>query len=74
MKIEFNDHGTTATATITSTVFEFRRHNRAVDTAIFMSPGVHASSSGFFILKTVISGKASHVLRAFQTLQWEASR
>lgn len=74
MKVEFNDQGATATATITSTVFEFRRHNRAVETTLFLSPGVRASRSGFFILKTVISGKASQVLRAFQTLQWEAAR
>ncbi|HIG8794988.1 TPA: hypothetical protein ACYEOW_001221 [Raoultella terrigena] len=74
MKVEFNDQGAIATATITSTVFEFRRHNRAVETTLFLSPGVRASSTGFFILKTVISGKASHVLRAFKTLQWEATR
>ena len=74
MKVEFNDQGATATATITSTVFEFRRHNRAVETTLFLAPGVRASSTGFFILKTVISGKASHVLRAFKTLQWEAAR
>lgn len=57
MRIELNDQGATVTTTITSTVFEFRRHNRAVDTAIFMSPGVRASSGGFFMLKTVISAK-----------------
>jgi hypothetical protein len=38
MKIEFNDKGATATATITSTVFEFRRHNRAVETTLFLAP------------------------------------
>lgn len=43
MKVEFNDQGATATATITSTVFEFRRHNRAVETTLFLSPGVRAS-------------------------------
>lgn len=74
MRIELNDQGATVTATITSTVFEFRLHNRAVDTAIFMSPGVHTSSSGFFMLKTVISGKAIHVIRAYRTLQSEAIR
>lgn len=74
MRIELNDQGAAVTTTITSTVFEFRRHNRAVDTAIFMSPGVRASSGGFFMLKTVISGKAIHVLRAYRTLQSEAIR
>ncbi|HHS9741345.1 TPA: hypothetical protein ACTW90_003759 [Raoultella ornithinolytica] len=74
MKVEFNDQGATATATITSTVFEFRRHNRAVETTLFLAPGVRASRSGFFILKTVISGKVIHVLRAYKTLQSEAIR
>lgn len=35
MKIEFIDKGVIATAIVTSTVFEFRLHNRAVDTALF---------------------------------------
>ncbi|EPJ5863739.1 hypothetical protein JRA82_004597 [Raoultella ornithinolytica] len=74
MKIEFDDHGAIATATITSTVFEFRRHNRAVDTALLLAPGVRHSSSGFLILKTAISGKTSHVLRAYKALKSEASR
>lgn len=74
MKIEFHEDGFDAIATITSTVFEFRLHNRAVDTALFLAPSVRTKRSGFFILKTVISGKASHVLRAVKTLQWEASR
>lgn len=74
MRIEFDDHGAIATATITSTVFEFRKHNRAVDTALFLAPSVRHNSNGFFILKTVISGKTSHVLRAYRALQSEASR
>lgn len=74
MRIEFDDHGAIATATIISTVFEFRRHNRAVDTALFLAPSVRHNSSGFFILKTEISGKTSHVLRAYKVLQSEALR
>ncbi|MCJ5284511.1 MULTISPECIES: hypothetical protein [Klebsiella pneumoniae complex] len=74
MKIEFNDKGVIATATITSTVFEFRLHNRAVDTALFLAPSVRAKRSGFFILKTVITGKTSHVLRAYKAIKEEASR
>ncbi|HDG7844247.1 hypothetical protein RJT51_18595 [Klebsiella variicola] len=73
MKIEFNDKGVIATATITSTVFEFRLHNRAVDTALFLAPSVRAKRSGFFILKTVITGKTSHVLRAYKAIKAEAS-
>ncbi|HEB4943629.1 TPA: hypothetical protein R0J09_004329 [Klebsiella quasipneumoniae] len=74
MKIEFNDKGVIATATITSTVFEFRLHNRAVDTALFLAPSVRAKRSGFFFLKTVITGKPSHVLRAYKAIKAEASR
>lgn len=74
MKIEFNDKGVIATATITSTVFEFRLHNRAVDTALFLAPSVRAKRRGFFILKTVITGKTSHVLRAYKAIKAEASR
>ncbi|UYK35084.1 hypothetical protein OCM00_24465 [Klebsiella pneumoniae] len=74
MKIKFNDKGVIATATITSTVFEFRLHNRAVDTALFLAPSVRAKRSGFFVLKTVITGKPSHVLRAYKAIKAEASR
>ncbi|HFK3510578.1 hypothetical protein [Klebsiella michiganensis] len=74
MKIEFNDKGVIATAIITSTVFESRLHNRAVDTALFLAPSVRSKRSGFFIMKTVISGKTSHVLRAYKALKAEASR
>lgn len=74
MKIEFNDKCVIATATITSTVFECRLHNRAVDTVLFLVPSVRAKRSGFFILKTVITGKTSHVLRAYKAIKAEASR
>ncbi|HBY4594384.1 TPA: hypothetical protein MIU51_10920 [Klebsiella pneumoniae] len=74
MKIEFNDQGSDSVITLTSTVFEFRLHNRAVDTALFLAPSVRAKRSGFFILKTVITGKASHVIRAYDALKVEASR
>lgn len=74
MKIEFYDDGFNAITTITSTVFEFRLHNRAVDTALFLAPSVRAKCSGFFVLKTVITGKTSHVLRAYKAIKAEASR
>ncbi|WP_171877681.1 hypothetical protein [Klebsiella pneumoniae] len=74
MKIEFYDDGFNAITTITSTVFEFRLHNRAVDAAIFLAPSVRAKRSGFFVLKTVITGKTSHVLRVYKAIKAEASR
>ncbi|HEL7641745.1 TPA: hypothetical protein UL437_005369, partial [Klebsiella pneumoniae] len=69
MKIEFNDQGSDSVITLTSTVFEFRLHNRVVDTALFLAPSVRAKRSGFFVLKTVITGKTSHVLRAYKAIK-----
>lgn len=74
MKIEFNDKGAVATVTITGTVFEFRRHNRAVELALFLSPGTIASRSGFFLMKTVISGPTARVSRAYKHVMREAAR
>ena len=74
MKIEFNDQGSDSVITLTSTVFEFRLHNRVVDTALFLAPSVRAKRSGFFVLKTVITGKTSHVLHAYKAIKAEASR
>lgn len=74
MKIEYQDYDTVANIVITSTVFEFRKHNRVVDVVLFLTPEVANSSSGFFLMKTVISGKAKHALRAYKTAQREAAR
>lgn len=74
MKIEFNDQGSDSVITLTSTVFEFRLHNRVVDTALFLAPSVRSKRSGFFVLKTVITGKTAHVLRAYKAIKAEASR
>ncbi|HBS2061630.1 TPA: hypothetical protein MAD20_002265 [Klebsiella pneumoniae] len=74
MKIEFNDQGSDSVITLTSTVFEFRLHKRVVDTALFLAPSVRAKRSGFFVLKTIITGKTSHVLRAYKAIKAEALR
>ncbi len=47
VKIEFNDQGSVSVITVTSTVFEFRRHNRAIDVALFLTPEITSQSSGF---------------------------
>ncbi|MCZ4058189.1 hypothetical protein O3W44_02400 [Pantoea sp. LMR881] len=65
MKFEFKDQGAVATLTITSSLFEFRKHNRAVDAAL-LSADVTARTSGIFIRKTVISGPANRSLRAYK--------
>lgn len=74
MKIEYQDYGTVANIVITSTVFEFRRHNRAIDVALLTTPEMTSQSSGFFIMKTVLSGKTKHALRAYKHLIREAKR
>ncbi|WP_404653384.1 hypothetical protein [Raoultella terrigena] len=74
MKIEFNDQGTVSTVTVISTVFEFRRHNRVIDTVLLVTPEMASKSSGFFIMRTILSGKTKHALRAYKHLIREAKR
>lgn len=74
MKIDFNDQGAVSIITVTSTAFEFRRHNRAIDVAMFLTPEMTSQSSGFFIMKTVLSGQTKHALRAYKHLIRETKR
>ena len=74
MKIEYQDYGAVANIVVTSTVFEFRRHNRAIDVALFLTPEITSQSSGFFIMKTILSGKTHHALRAYKHLIREAKQ
>ncbi|WP_417639677.1 hypothetical protein [Klebsiella aerogenes] len=74
MKIDFDDQGSVSTVTVTSSVFEFRRHNRVIDIALFLTPEMVSNSSGFFIMKTVLSGQTKHTLRAYKHLIREAAR
>ncbi|HHS7635638.1 TPA: hypothetical protein ACTPRS_003662 [Salmonella enterica] len=59
---------------ITSTVFEFRKHNRVVDTALFSTLGIVANRSGIFFMKSVLSGKSRDMLRAYKTILREEQR
>lgn len=74
MRLEIHDKGAVATLTITSTVFEFRKHVRVVDTVLMCTPGVIASRRGFFLMKTVISGRSKEMLRANKTAMREVKR
>lgn len=74
MKIEYQDLGAAANVIITSTVFEFRKHNRAVDAALIMAPGTIAKRSGVFLMKSIISGKSRDVLRAYRVAVREVAR
>lgn len=73
MKIDYQDHGATASITLTSTVFDFRRHNRVVDTALFLT-SVSAHRSGLFFMKTVLSGRSTVVLKAYKIVLREMAR
>ncbi|WP_448309837.1 hypothetical protein [Pantoea sp. PGP6] len=73
MKFEFKDHGAVATLTITSSLFELRKHTRAVDAAL-LSADVVARTSGIFIRKTVISGPIKRGLRAYRAATSEAAK
>lgn len=73
MKFEFVDHGAVATLTITSSIFELRRHNRAVDAAL-LSADVVARTSGIFIRKTVISGPVTRGFRAYRAAAREEGK
>lgn len=46
MKIEYQDYGAVANIVITSTAFEFRKHNRVVDATLLCTPGIIATRSG----------------------------
>ncbi|ECO8848583.1 hypothetical protein FX184_04210 [Salmonella enterica] len=74
MKIEYQDYGAVANIVITSTVFEFRKHNRVVDTALFSTLGIVSNRSGIFFMKSVLSGKSRDMLRAYKTILREEQR
>lgn len=57
MKTEFNNLGKTATLTLTSTIFEFKKHNRLAEKAVTAIPSATMIRGGSFIMKTVITGK-----------------
>ncbi|WP_324030010.1 hypothetical protein GC087_06575 [Pantoea sp. JZ2] len=74
MKFDFRDNGATATLTITSSLFEYRRHQRAVDAALLSSDVIVASTSGIFIRKTVISGPVQRGFRAYKAVMREVAQ
>ncbi|EII1586863.1 hypothetical protein LD781_14005 [Salmonella enterica] len=74
MKIQYQDYGAAANIEITSTVFEFRKHNRVVDATLLCTPGIIATRSGVLFMKSVLSGKSRDMLRAYKTVQREAKR
>ncbi|SMG62079.1 hypothetical protein [Cedecea sp. NFIX57] len=74
MNINYQDLGAAGNVVITSTVFEFRKHNRVVDTTLSLVPEVVSERSGGFFMKTVISGKAAYALWAYIFAMREAGQ
>ncbi|SQB09529.1 hypothetical protein [Citrobacter koseri] len=74
MKIQYQDYGAVANIVITSTVFEFWKHNRVVDAALLCTPGIVSNRSGVFFMKSILSGKSRDTLRSYKTIQREAKR
>ncbi|AKE59044.1 hypothetical protein F384_10825 [Citrobacter amalonaticus Y19] len=74
MKIQYQDYGAAANIVITSTVFEFRKHNRVVDATLLCTPAIIATRNGVLFMKSVLSGKSRDMLRANKTVQREAKR
>ncbi|EJD4015813.1 hypothetical protein M1O59_003262, partial [Escherichia coli] len=56
MKILYQDYGPVGQVLISSTVMEFRKHNRVVDAVLLTCPGISASRAGVFIMKTKLYG------------------
>ncbi|QII37482.1 hypothetical protein G3M83_07110 [Rouxiella badensis] len=73
MKIKYDDHGVTATLTLTSWLPWIGQHNRCVD-AVLLRTGVRATSAGFIQRKTEISGRTAHVMRAYKVVMGELAR
>lgn len=74
MKCKYKIGGFFSSLTITSTVFEFRKHNRIVDAVLLSPADVRAKRTGFFLMTSVISGRTSAVMRAYKVAQQEAAR
>ncbi|EHL2771754.1 hypothetical protein KCE64_001653 [Salmonella enterica subsp. enterica serovar Hvittingfoss] len=71
MKIEFKDYGNEASVIITSTAFEYRKHNRAVNRVLSQMPKAYFVESGAFVLKTHIYGNAADLYQAYLFVQKE---
>ncbi|EAW9078548.1 hypothetical protein AABH71_002084 [Salmonella enterica] len=65
MKIAFEDYGNEASVIITSTVFEFRKHKRAVNKVLSVVPKAFRTESSAFVLKTHIYGNAADLYQAY---------
>ncbi|MFP4864143.1 hypothetical protein ACLFLC_14665 [Providencia rettgeri] len=73
MKLNYFDGGAVAKITVTSNLFQYKKHRRVVD-AMLLKTNVAASTKRGLVIKTVITGKSSHVLRAYKVAVAEANK
>ncbi|AYW30951.1 TPA: hypothetical protein JTP90_004182 [Escherichia coli] len=73
MLITFTDYGAVAKLVITSSRLTLRKHNRVVDAVLFNVQGISENRSGFFWVKSSLSGKTRDILRAYKIVQREAN-
>lgn len=71
MKTEFNNLGDKAELTLTSTIFEFKKHNRLAEKAVTAIPFATMIRGGSFIMKTVITGNPLDTLLTHMSLERE---
>ncbi|EET7636747.1 hypothetical protein O2O97_005458 [Escherichia coli] len=67
MKIRYHDFGPVSHMLISSTVLETRKYNHILDMLRLADPYLVINTSGIFFLRSTVSGKTSHVLRAYKT-------
>ncbi|HEM7578100.1 TPA: hypothetical protein U2J86_005159 [Serratia marcescens] len=73
MKIDYFDSGAVAKITVTSNLFQYKKHCRVVD-AVLLKTNVTASTKYGLVIRTIITGKSSHVLRAYKLAVVEANK
>lgn len=73
MKIGYFDSGAVAKITVTSNLFQYKKHCRVVD-AVLLKTNVTASTKYGLVIRTIITGKSSHVLRAYKVAVVEANK
>ncbi len=73
MKIDYFDSGAIAKITVISNLFQYKKHCRVVD-AVLLKTNVTASTKYGLVIRTIITGKSSHVLRAYKVAVVEANK
>ena len=73
MKIDYFDSGAIAKITVISNLFQYKKHCRVVD-AVLLKTNVTASTKYGLVIRTIITGKSSHVLRAYKLVVVEANK